>query len=57
MHLDQYLARRSTLNFSHGICDGCIEEHFPEVLEAWQAESRESGQDALKPAQVLDDGL
>ena len=57
MHLDQYLARRSTLNFSHGICDGCIEEHFPEVLEAWQAESRESGQDALKPAQVFDDGL
>ena len=56
VHLDQYLAKRSTLNFSHGICDSCIEEHFPEVLEAWQAESRESGKDVQKPAQVISDG-
>lgn len=37
-HLDRYLSRHSNLNFSHGICDSCIEEHFPEVLDAWQAE-------------------
>jgi len=55
VHLDQYLAKRSTLNFSHGICDSCIEEHFPEVLEAWQAESRESGEDVRESAQVIED--
>ena len=36
--LDQYLGEHSDLHFSHGICDTCIEEHFPEVLNAWQAE-------------------
>lgn len=38
--LDQYLSQHSDLHFSHGICDGCIEEHFPEVLNAWQAEEQ-----------------
>ena len=37
-HLDQYLSKRSTLSFSHGICDACIEVQFPEVLEIWQQE-------------------
>ena len=36
--LDQYLGERSDLHFSHGICDSCIKEHFPEVLNAWEAE-------------------
>jgi hypothetical protein len=26
--------RHSTLNFSHGICQGCMSEHFPEVSRA-----------------------
>ena len=39
MHLDKYLSQRSTLKFTHGICDSCIEQHFPEVLDAWQAEA------------------
>ena len=38
MHLDKYLSLRSNLNFTHGICDACIEQHFPEVLDAWQTE-------------------
>jgi hypothetical protein len=38
MHLDKYLSSRTNLNFSHGICDTCIEEHFPDVLQAWKAE-------------------
>ena len=25
------MMRYSTLNFSHGICDSCMEEHFPDV--------------------------
>jgi len=57
VHLDQYLSRRSTLSFSHGICDSCIEEHFPEVLDAWQAESRKEAQPDQAAAQVLDDEL
>ena len=36
-HLDQYLGRHSTLNFSHGICEQCMQVHFPEVLNAWSA--------------------
>jgi hypothetical protein len=41
LHLDQYLSARTNLNFSHGICDLCIEEHFPDVLEVWEAEKKE----------------
>lgn len=37
IYLDQFLSQRTNLNFSHGICDSCIEEHFPEVVEAWTA--------------------
>jgi hypothetical protein len=40
MHLDKYLSSRTNLNFSHGICDICIEEHFPDVLQAWKAEEQ-----------------
>ena len=39
MHLDKYLSQRSTLKFTHGICDSCIEQYFPEVLDAWQTEA------------------
>ena len=38
MHLDQYLSQRTSLSFSHGICDSCMEEHFPEVAEVWKKE-------------------
>ncbi len=40
-HLDRYLSKRTNLNFSHGICDSCMEEHFPDVLEVWGAEEQE----------------
>ena len=56
VYLDQYLSQRSTLHFSHGICDSCIEEHVPEVLEAWQAghNNREQPEPAPKPAQIIE---
>jgi hypothetical protein len=28
---EQFMMRYSTLNFSHGICNSCMEEHFPDV--------------------------
>ena len=34
MLLENQLSERTNLNFSHGICDSCIEDHFPDVLEA-----------------------
>ena len=33
IYLDQFLSQRTNLNFSHGICDSCIEEHF---LKSWK---------------------
>ena len=38
MHLDKYLSQRSSLKFTHGICDSCIEQYFPEVLDVWRSE-------------------
>ena len=37
-YLDQFLSKHSSLKFSHGICDSCMEEHFPDVLEVWRTE-------------------
>ena len=37
LHLDKYLSKRTNLTFTHGICDACIEQHFPEVLDACMA--------------------
>ena len=42
MHLDQYLSKFTTLSFSHGICDSCMEAHFPEVVEIMRQESSSS---------------
>ncbi len=42
LHLDQYLSQHTTLSFSHGICDACMETHFPEVIELWQQEGHRS---------------
>ena len=28
---EDYLMQHSSLNFSHGICQGCMSKHFPEV--------------------------
>ncbi|MAR08205.1 MAG: diguanylate cyclase [Cyanobium sp. NAT70] len=38
LYLDQYLSQRSNLSFSHGICDSCMRDHFPEVVEVWESE-------------------
>ena len=40
VYLDQFLSQRTSLNFSHGICDSCMESHFPEVLDAWNQEKQ-----------------
>ena len=34
-HLEKYLSKISDIRFSHGICDLCMEKHFPDVLEVW----------------------
>ena len=31
---EDYMMRHSTLNFSHGVCQGCMSKHFPEVNQA-----------------------
>ena len=34
-HLEKYLSKITDIRFSHGICDVCMEKHFPDVLEVW----------------------
>ena len=34
-HIEKYLSNVSTIKFSHGVCDSCMERHFPDVVEAW----------------------
>ncbi len=34
-HIEKYLANVSDIKFSHGVCDSCMERHFPDVVEAW----------------------
>ena len=29
--IERFLMQHSTLNFSHGICPDCMDEHFPDV--------------------------
>ena len=35
MHLEKYLSNISDIRFSHGVCDACMEKHFPDVIEVW----------------------
>ena len=35
MHLEKYLTKISDIRFSHGVCDNCMEKHFPDVIEVW----------------------
>ena len=37
-HLEKYLSKITDIRFSHGICDVCMEKHFPDVLEVWNKE-------------------
>ncbi len=41
-HLEKYLSKISDIRFSHGICDSCMEKHFPDVLEVWSDEKLNS---------------
>ena len=34
-HIEKYLSNVSNIQFSHGVCDSCMERHFPDVVEAW----------------------
>ena len=34
-HIEKYLAKVSNIRFSHGVCDNCMEKHFPDVVEVW----------------------
>ena len=31
----KYLSKISDIRFSHGVCDNCMEKHFPDVIEVW----------------------
>ena len=35
LHIEKYLSNMSDIRFSHGVCDSCMERHFPDVIEAW----------------------
>lgn len=34
-HIEKYLSQVSDIKFSHGVCDKCMEKHFPDVVEVW----------------------
>ena len=34
-HLEKYLSKLTDIRFSHGVCDLCMEKHFPDVVEVW----------------------
>lgn len=40
LHLEKYLSKNSDIRFSHGICDKCMEEYFPDVLEVWTSKEK-----------------
>jgi len=56
IYLDQFLSQRTNLNFSHGICDSCIEEHFPEVVEAWTTGLHTSEHELHQTSEVKQQG-
>ena len=35
-YLGKYLSKTTDIRFIHGICDSCMEEYFPDVLEVWR---------------------
>ena len=35
LHIEKYLTNISDIRFSHGVCDSCMEKHFPDVVEVW----------------------
>ena len=39
-HLEKYLSNVSDIRFSHGICDPCMEKHFPDILEIWERDEK-----------------
>ena len=47
-HLEKYLSKISDIRFSHGICDLCMEEHFPNVLEVWSDDKNENNLSSTK---------
>ncbi len=37
--VEVYVSRHSAAHFSHGLCDGCLKEHYPEHYHQVRAES------------------
>tara|TARA_Y100001968_G_scaffold322975_1_gene359944 strand:- start:5734 stop:6069 length:336 start_codon:yes stop_codon:yes gene_type:complete len=48
-HLEKYLSKITDIRFSHGICDSCMEEHFPDVLEVWAGDELNLNNNKNKP--------
>ncbi len=36
--VDVYIERHTSAQFSHGVCDACMKEHYPEIFEETQKE-------------------
>ena len=34
--VETFIKQHADVAFTHGVCDGCIEKHFPEVAELWR---------------------
>lgn len=37
--VEAYVSRHSAAHFSHGLCEGCLKEHYPEQYEEIRSES------------------
>lgn len=35
-YIDKFLMKNTNLMFSHGVCDQCMEQNLPDVLEVWE---------------------
>ena len=43
--VEEFIAQHSDAEFTHGVCDRCIQEHFPEAAKAWRSKTDTQTQD------------
>ena len=37
--VEDFIVQRSDVEFTHGVCDRCMHEHFPEAAEVWLSQT------------------
>lgn len=42
--VERYIEQHSDARLTHGICDQCIQLHYPDVVKVWEAEKQQSEQ-------------